>query len=190
VIQYLFFSLTISCFAFQLGSCGNSKTQAEPKGLDVVLKFQKHEPYCGGAYPTPDQERGWISPISNQQYAIYKTQNDSVKHTQKAKALGVFTTNELGIIETKLAPGYYYAVMFDKTMPFEKFYEKYEIVSDQFRQSAGRACFEEWYETPELRFQVVEKGANKFEVTLQSYCFTGLLRCVGWVGPLPPSVGR
>lgn len=93
----------------------------------------------------------------------------------------MFKTNEHGFIETALAPGFYYAVVVDKTMSFEKFYEKYEIVSDQYRQSAGRPCFEEWYATPEMRFQVVSSGSNQFEVTLQSYCFAGLLRCNGWV---------
>ena len=179
------------CFAtvlavFELSSCANAKRQGEPLVFNVVIKFQKHEPYCGGAYPDPGQENGWISPMSNQQYAIFKAQNDTVKHSHKAKVLDIFTTNELGVIETKLPAGYYYAVMIDKTLPFEKFYEKYEILSDQYRQSAGRSCFEEWYETPELRFQVLENGNNSFEKTFYSACFTGLLRCVGWVGPYPP----
>lgn len=167
-------------------SCATNKAPVEKPLHSVVLKFQKHEPFCGGAYPNPEQLRGWVSPITNQQYAIFKAENDSVKHSQKAKPLGVYKTDSLGLIHGAFSTGYYYAVHVDKTMSFENFYKKHEIQSDQYRQSGGRPCFKEWYATPEMRFQVVSRGLNKFEVTLQSYCFIGLMRCISWVGPMPP----
>lgn len=65
-------------------SCATNKASVESSLNPVVLKFQQHTPYCGGAYPTPEQQRGWISPIANQQYAIFRAPNDNVIHTQIA----------------------------------------------------------------------------------------------------------
>jgi len=52
-------------------SCATNKAPVEKPLHSVVLKFQKHEPFCGGAYPNPEQLRGWVSPITNQQYASF-----------------------------------------------------------------------------------------------------------------------
>lgn len=65
-------------------SCGTEKSASNKSVIHVQLLFQQHTPYCGGAYPTPEQQRGWISPIANQQYAIFRAPNDNVKHTQIA----------------------------------------------------------------------------------------------------------
>lgn len=172
-------------------SCGTEKSASNKSVIHVQLLFQQHTPYCGGAYPTPEQERGEITPIQNQEYAIYRASSDTVKHNAKHKPLLVMRTNEKGEIALELPVGLYYAVYIDKTLSFDLFYAKHKRESNDYLHSADLTCYQDWYARPEMRFKVpADAQIVRSSVVLQSACFTGLHPCLGWVGPMPPSIGR
>jgi|688.fasta_scaffold481516_2 hypothetical protein len=181
------------CFMifFVFLSCGTEKSASNNSDIHVQLLFQQHTPYCGGAYPTPEQERGEITPIQNQEYAIYRASSDTVKHNAKHKPLLVLRTNEKGEIAMELPVGLYYAVHIDKTLSFDLLYAKYKRESNDYLHSADLTCYQDWYARPEMRFKVSpDAQIVRTSVVIQSACFTGLNPCVAWVGPMPPSVGH
>ena len=78
-----------------------------------------------------------------------------------------------------------------KTLSFDLFYEKHKRESNDYLQSADLTCYQDWYARPEMRFKVpADAQIVRSSVVLQSACFTGLHPFVGWVGPMPPSIGR
>ena len=89
--KWLFLGLSIALF-----SCAELKNSAENAADNAVniwqgkqtlsVTMQSHRPYCGGAAPTKEQERGFTEALADQVFYIYKDERPkSVKDMVRVK---------------------------------------------------------------------------------------------------------
>ena len=168
-----------------LFSCANSPremTKSAAKEIKIELIAQYHKPYCGGAYPSPEQERGSIHPISNETFYIKRGK----LNTENEMSLLSFTTDENGKATIWLPAGEYVVIKATQNFPFDKFYQPYQQKENSTTMTyLGEDCYREWYAKPETSFTVAEEQ-RIIQFTRQTNCFTSENPCARYTGPLPP----
>lgn len=182
--------ILVSILAGIIAACSSAKNKGEDKSFEVNLSFFTHKPYCGGAYPSPEQEKGYTSPMNNYEFALYKDPDKFSFHQESNKLIKTFKVDSNGEVHFNLPLGDYYVVFADKTLPFKAFYKKYNTGDGVYNTNSDESCFFQWYRTPEFRFTVIDKANQKHSRTFNETCFNGLNPCVNYIGPMPPSVGR
>ncbi len=168
-------------------SCSSIKNKSEEKLYPVTLSFFIHTPYCGGAYPGPEQQKGYTNPMNLYEFALYEAAEQFGFHQHTNKLIQKFKVDSKGEILLNLAPGNYYVVLADKALPFKTFYTKNDIGDGVTNNSSDEACFLQWYRTPDFRFTVIRAPEQKHSRTFNAFCYNGLNPCVYYIGPLPPS---
>ena len=167
---------------FIIVACSNTKNSIRQNGdSKIVVIAAVHTPYCGGAAPTPEQERGHVSPLSNESFVIKR---GSVNLEGEPVILRVVSNDE-GRIEFNLPAGEYVLLNNSKGDSFKRFYEQFKKLEGNSVQYGDEKCYREWYEKPELQFTVVEKN-HEFAFTRNTRCFVGANPCMRYTGPLPP----
>jgi hypothetical protein len=153
----------------------------------TLAKFTVHgklfifEPYCGGAAPNHEITKKQNNPYSNQEVFIKPgTENDGT-----TKGLISVTTLEDGSFEVELAKGSYCLIQAYKNQPFEGFLKQFDKDYDRFYIKQGKDCYENWWKSCDLSFEMTEEGAT-LEHTFRKRCFVGENPCIEYNGPMPP----
>jgi len=167
---------------FIIVACSNAKNSIRQNGdSNITIIAAVHTPYCGGAYPTPEQERGFITPLANESFVIKR---GSVNVENEPVVLRVVSNDE-GRIEFTLPAGEYVLLNNSKGETFKRFYEQFKKPEGNSVKYGDEKCYREWYEKPELHFIVTEKK-HEFAFTRNTRCFVGANPCMIYDGPLPP----
>jgi hypothetical protein len=178
----LFFLL----FPFVFAACAVQKTISDGASTPIVnykvkLLWQVHTPYCGGAYPTPEQAMGWNSPMGNHEFVILM---DSTIDHNKEYHLNVYGTDGDGIAHLELPQGTYYIYNSEKFETLEALEKKYRPTTDKQMVWSGIECLKQWQASPDL--QLIVTGNMEATITENAQCFQGTTPCVNYVGPYPP----
>jgi len=174
VIPFLF----AACAVQKATSVG---TSAPVVNYKVKLLWQVHTPYCGGAYPSPEQAMGWNSPLGNQEFMIL---TDDHLDLNKEHDLKVYGTNGEGIANLSLPKGTYYIYRAEKFESIESLEKKYCPTTDKQMVWSGIECLKQWQASPDLK--LVVEGNMELTLTENAQCFEGTTPCVEYVGPYPP----
>ena len=161
----------------------NTSFRAPNQEFEVRIVAQIHKPYCGGARPIPEMERGVFEPI--QQETFYIKQRD--KNSENSRPIASFTTNDEGKAIVLLPAGVYSVLRQEQIVPFDEFYKPYSAnrKGEKTVRYKEEACFREWYETPELTFTVENKNVS-LDLLRRTHCFIGANPCAIYEGPYPP----
>lgn len=186
------YSFFIFCF-FLLLSCGNRKISANideetsvinPTGISI--QALAHHPYCGGAAPSPEQEKGYVSPMSNKVFFLKK----GVVNNETIPVLQKLITDENGLMQIEHLPaGDYCIIQEKKALSFSAFYAAMKVSDDNSTtKNRDEDCFRSWYERPEFSFKVedTKKITETMSFTIYMRCFTQGNPCIYYMGPLPP----
>lgn len=186
------FKLILLAIGIALGSCTGLRDSVEEvvdgavdaadnvwKGEhNLTVKFQSHQPYCGGAAPTPEQENGITEPLANEVFYIYKDDRPA-SITEMIKV----TSDAQGQFSIDLKKGIYSIIRADKTLPLDEFIAKKKIEGTHYSYS-NDDCFETWRTTPD--FTIDLQGSANEIATISGRCFTGDNPCMKYTGPYPP----
>lgn len=171
-----------------IASCAQRKevnvaSNAKSPEFEVLIVAKVHKPYCGGARPTPEMERGVVEPI--QQETFYIKHGD--KNSENSRPIASFTTNDEGKAIVLLPAGIYSVIRQEQIVPFDEFYKPYSAnrKGEKTVRYKEEPCFREWYETPELTFTVENKNVS-FDLLRRTQCFIGTNPCIIFEGPYPP----
>lgn len=168
----------VSCSASQkAGDNGNNNGSSKDE-VAFTGTIQTHKPYCGGARPTPEMEKGFTDPVPNADFYIY-----SGDRPENKKDMIKVTTNEQGVFTVQLIPGEYHIVQAQKLLPLEEFI-KNNTYDSQHYQQAPEPCFRDWKDSPDFSFKL--EGESKEVFTENHRCFIGANPCLKYVGPYPP----
>ena len=170
--------LFAACAVQKASTVGASKPVVN---YTIKLLWQVHTPYCGGAYPTPEQAMGWNSPLGNQEFAIL---TDDHLDLNKEHDLKVYGTDGEGIANLSLPKGTYYIYRAEKFEAIESLEKKYRPTTDKQMVWSGIECLKQWQSTPDL--QLIVEGNMEATITENAQCFQGTTPCVNYVGPYPP----
>lgn len=90
-------------------ACASTKKQ----GTEFSGKVQIHQPYCGGAKPSPEVAKGTYSPYKSATFLIKTSMSNDEKNI-----VAKITTDEKGEFKANLKPGSYVVIHQDKTLSF------------------------------------------------------------------------
>ena len=170
-ILLIFFIINLSCFSL-------SGAKSDTLKITVTGTVKTHHPYCGGASPTPEMERGSFSVVRNTEFHLVKKGDTSRTSILK------FKTDDKGHFEFEIEAGEYSIFKYDKMLSFDDFYNAYSTPVGSFNVSVGIDCYREWYNKPDYKLNV-SKDTN-IEIIFYAGCFTGINPCVNYTGPCPP----
>jgi hypothetical protein len=167
-------------------ACAVQKAASEGASAPAVnytikLLWQVHTPYCGGAYPSPEQAMGWDSPLGNQEFVIL---TDDHLDLNKEHNLKVYGTDGDGIANLSLPKGTYYIYRAEKFQTIEALEKKYHPTTGAQLIWSGIECLKQWQASPDLK--LVVEGNMETTITENAQCFQGTTPCVEYVGPYPP----
>lgn len=176
VFRLLFLTLILSACA--------SKNHAEPeihansaKTFDIQLSSMIHHPYCGGAYPSPEQEQGYLT-VSP--FKAYHISTDSLSDRSKGSIIEISDDDYFKI---NLEPGTYFVYNLDKKLPLKEYMEKYGSKNEN-EEMANSSCYMRWKNTPDFKFTASKDSS--YQITYRAACFTGINPCITYTGPYPP----
>lgn len=173
VSNYPQMKIIFSLLILSLISCASMKKQ----GPSMTGKVSIHQPYCGGAKPTPEVSKGTYSPYKNATFFIKtKMSNDDKNVVSK------ITTDDKGEFKTKLNPGTYIVIHEDKALSFEEYVKKYNTPSTN-QAYIGEKDAKTQYEAPDMELVVEENKA--IEITYHAKCFVGINRLLKYTGKMP-----
>ena len=171
----LFLPILASC----LIACGSAIKAGPQTGKRVVGLVEVHKRYCGGARPSPEQERGTFKPMPAATFFVVEGEINPASKSAVAR----FTTNEEGNFEVHLPVGTYSVMHIDKQLPYQTFRQK-NAATGQHHQDKEEACFEAWYNSAD--FVLTVRQDTNVVLTYRSRCHTGTNPCIRYDGPIPP----
>ena len=166
IIPVLLFSIFFINQAFKK----NENTKVTIAGTVRV-----HKPYCGGVYPTPEQEMGTFVPMQAEFHLV--TESD----TSRTSVMS-FSADKNGHFEIKIEKGKYFIFTTNKMMPLKQFLHV-NVSNDRYVYTLGEECLTKWYNTPDYILDT-EKETH-IDIIFYSACFTGINPCLNYNGPLP-----
>lgn len=159
-----------------------SSEEPNQKPVKVTIHWQVHTSYCGGAYPTPEQQMGWNSPVSNAEFVLLK---DSILKLEESEyGQTPYRTNSNGMVTLDLYPGKYYLFRTEKFQSIEALEKKYRPTNDKQMIWEGKECLLSWRSQPDLQLMISKD--TTITLTENSRCFVGTTPCVHYTGPYPP----
>lgn len=146
----------------------------------VHVHLVDHKPYCGGAFPTSDQLKGFVEPITGN---VYRLIADTVilEFSEKGKELFF---NDSGEVQMELKSGGYSLVLADKWLPVEDFMQKYSSSDPRLYRIKGRECFEKWKSSVDFSFTLSSDTSLVF--IRKNHCNTFWNPCIEYIGPASP----
>ena len=134
----------------------------------VVLKTQLYHPYCGGAAPTPEQMKGYYTPM-DKSIVLVRTKDTVEVSGQNGEAI------------LKLREGAYQWFQSAKFMKTTRMYALLSSLGENFTVE-DMSCIDSWKKTPDGAFNVSAESDTVF-LTLRLNCYTKLMPCIKYVGP-------
>jgi len=111
-----------------------SGAQTSTPVYKIEILWQIHTPYCGGAYPSPDQAMGWDTPNGNQEFVILM---EPKIDPNKEYDLKVYRTDSDGIAKLELPKGTYYIFNSEKFESIEALEKKYKPTGGKWFKTRG-----------------------------------------------------
>ena len=173
-------SLFSALIILLLYSCKSYRIPTKDTSLLVHAVVLQRTPYCGGAKPSKEKEKGTLSPIVDQVFFVKSgSQNaDTIEIVQEIK------TNAQGKMEMHLPPGEYGMIFPEKHQPFTDFLRNQSRDSQDFK-AASVECFQNWWQAPDATFRI--DGEKPMDtITIEAYCYTNFNPCLTYVGPKRP----
>jgi hypothetical protein len=153
---------------------------ASCQSYHIQLHGDIYKPYCGGARPTEEQEKGVVIAASNRIYDVFDYLHNPDKVLKKIE----LDSNGNCFGEFKV--GYYALKQVEKSWSIETL-KKYYSVNDTINyRYAGDKKITLWKEQLDYVFEVKkETPKNAFNFVLNEKCFVGLNPCFEYIGPKP-----
>jgi len=178
--QVMRVTIFITILSAILFSCGMPKI-SDPNGLKTIdIHATVHKPYCGGAKPSPDIAAGYNESLKYEKFKLIK--GDTID--PKIKPFQEIELDEGGKVKLQLEPGTYLLVHADKFLSLDEFIEKNQPFEKQFYSVMPNSCFEEWKNSVDLLFTVVND--TTIEYRQKAACWTGINPCIEYTGPKAP----
>lgn len=146
----------------------------------VNLSVESWRPYCGGAKPTPEVERGIRTPFSGEKIAAFRRNYENSNPPVLVKWLEL---DEAGKWSGCLKPGVYEFYRSDKILSLDEIEKKYRLPDNENYAFVGNAKLNKWKTTPDYTIAIKKK--TELKITLIEKCFVGLNPCMEYIGPNP-----
>lgn len=143
---------------------------------NVKIYFSHYYPYCGGAYPTDEQQNNYV--IRN--YEKFALINIDTNDTLFVK------TDSVGYLKLNLPQGNYKIKEMYQLCSFNEFLSKYQTNESGYVQSDGQNCYRSWWESSLIEFTITGSTPLQNSVTTADRCFVGSNPCLFYNGPYPP----
>lgn len=139
------------------------------------LSAYVHVPYCGGAKPTPEMEKGRLDPMDT----VFVTRS----FLKKQKTIQV-PLDINGCTHIKLRKGKYSLFHKHKLLSVEEFNKLYRPANNKWYSYKGDSCLFKYMSNSDAEFEVLKK--TELKVIVKSRCYTGINPCIDYSGPLRP----
>ena len=173
-----------------LSSCGTKKnatsesedgTKLESHKVSMLIQYRK--PYCGGARPSPEMEKGTLHPMANKEFFI----KASASNHDSIPVFEYFKTDKDGRAEVYLPDNFYSIFQKRKDYTFEEFkkaeLKRYE--GKDLEYTGDDSCLKLFWSSPDGFFSNIgESVSHEFEV--RSTCYSDFNFCMKFTGPYPP----
>ena len=146
--------------------------------INVQLRSMIHHPYCGGAYPSPEQEQGYLT-VSP--FKAYYISIDSALNSMSSDDL--YEISDDSVFKINLLPGTYFVFNLDKKLSLKEYMEKFGSTNEN-EDMSDSSCYLKWKNTPDYKF--IAANDTTYQITYRAACFTGINPCITYTGPYPP----
>ena len=146
----------------------------------VNLFVESWKPYCGGAKPTPEVERGIRTPFSGEKIAAFRRNYENSNPPVLVKWLQL---DEEGKWEGCLKPGIYDFYRSEKILSLDEIEKKHRFKDNENYAFIGIEKLNKWKTTPDYTIEIKKK--TELKITLIEKCFVGLNPCMEYIGPNP-----
>ncbi len=146
----------------------------------VAIHATVHKPYCGGAKPSPDVAAGYYESMKFEKFKLFKGENFS----SGMQELQDVDLDEGGNITLMLAPGSYFLMRADKLLTLDEFISMNGPFEEKNFEMMDKSCFQNWKNTPDLVFKVVND--TLIEHRVKGKCWVGTNPCLKYTGPPAP----
>lgn len=162
---------------------GDSKDETKVTTHKVSMLIQYRQPYCGGARPTPEMEKGTLHPMANKEFFI----KASASNHDSIPVFQYFKTDKDGRAELNLPDNFYAIFLKRKDMSFEAFkkaeLKKYE--GKNLEYTGDDSCLKLFWSAPDGFFSNNgEDVSHEFEI--RKTCYSDFNFCMKYTGPLAP----
>lgn len=176
LISVLFYGCRIGC-----KSKSDYKRPEKQESFKTKIHMTFRQPYCGGASPTPEMERGSILDFRSKEFVIKQgaSNHDSIPILKRVM------TDEQGNILINLPKGDYAIILPHKAQSFENF-KKEELKKFEGRQLklTNEDCLREYWLRADGKISV--RNDSIFELEIRRTCYADFNYCMQYTGPLPP----
>jgi hypothetical protein len=153
---------------------------ASCQSYHIQLHGDIYKPYCGGARPTEEQEKGLVITASNTVFIVFDLSNN------QKKAVKNIELDSNGNYFGEFKVGYYALKQVEKSWSIETLKKYYSVMDTINYRYAGDKKITIWKEQLDYVFEVKKetaKSTNNF--TMKENCFVGLNPCFEYIGPKP-----
>lgn len=177
--------LLIPLFIYSCKIGCKTKSEYNTPKKEHVFKSRIHmtyrQPYCGGARPSPEMEKGTIVDFRNKEFVIKvgNSNHDSIPVLKRVM------TDEHGVFQLNLPKGDYVIVFPHKAQSYESF-KKEELKNFEGKQLqlTNEDCLKEYWERADGKFSVSDE--SDYDVEIRRTCYADFNYCMQYTGPLPP----
>lgn len=166
----------LTAFSLTLLSCGTPKNLQSEKLISVQGSVFTHHPYCGGAYPTPEQEEGYMVIKPNAEFYLVGPSDEQSKT--------LFKTDEKGEFTLELTNGNYSVFSIDKLLPSDDFIKLHSPTSSNYVVKE-KDCFTQWQSTPDFVIQATD-SIQPIKKVYKYRCYVKDNPCIQYNGPVAP----
>ena len=146
----------------------------------IQLHGDIYKPYCGGAKPTEEQEKGLVIAASNRVYYVFDFLHNPDKVLKKIE----LDSNGNYFGEFKV--GHYALRQVEKSWSIETLKKYYSVLDTVNYRYAGDKKVTLWKERLDYVFEVKEETSKStYNFVLKERCFVGLNPCFEYIGPKP-----
>lgn len=186
--KIIFCNAVISIVIIWFFSCRSIKVvpekpqySKEDTVINIVLTIKRKVPYCGGAYPSPEQANKTVIEKNSDFIIQYQRgYGDSLWYKE-------CETDTSGMIHLYLPDGKYCLKRADKKKSFDDFYKFHKKEDDAYNLYRDSTCYYNWWKSCSLEFELsAEAKTVEIEVVIPSRCYTGEDPCHNYIGPYPP----
>ena len=177
VFRFLFLLIFLSACS-NVKRVGFDEEKINKHAYQIELSSVIHVPYCGGAYPGPEQARGYDIPSEIQMYYLTP---DSIFTTESRYQ--TIEISEDGVFQFRINPGTYFVQHPDKKLSLEEFMNKNGSQNSNQTMSDSD-CYLKWKNTPDIKLIITSD--TTVQITYEAACFTGTNPCIRYDGPYPP----
>lgn len=168
---------------YYLSGCGifqKKENSANDNLHTVELHGTVYHPYCGGAKPSPDVEKGYYESMKFGSFKLFK----GTVYNGENELVQVTDLDEAGNVTLQLADGDYLLMRSDKFLSIADFMKNNGPANEIHYVIKDQSCFKTWMNTPDLIFSV--HTDTVIELRDKAKCWVGTNPCLEYIGPPAP----